>query len=413
MPKSAAETNGERAPTVYSQTFLDELTDRGILEQQFRANEFVLDKPSNYIGIRNAINKGRPKDKATEADYKKYTKKVFSVGNEAATGKVLYPLLLGKLDAEEPHVQQHDAQWKKHKRINGKRDIVKCKQLPKPDMAEGLLASEVPDWIRDLLGGYVVPRAGMAFPNYLVELKRDGSMYTAHVQNRHCGAVASQAFVEYMTQIGADPKLAWNTARVGSIEFNGHVVIGNVHWVRSPDESGADRKVRTYHMAQVMCHVTYGMDYEDFVTARRETRNFQEYFEADRETFLKEMVEKQHLEQRENNPPASANGAEEEGDEEEEEQEESADEDHDSIVSEPPAASQMKSITRPAPAAQKKRQSSTTNKRRSENENNITATCGGTQANKKVKSGGRKSKSNNVGEHTNLTQETQNCEIVE
>jgi hypothetical protein len=96
-------------------------------------------------------------------------------------------------------------------------------------------------------------------------------MFTGHVHNRRCGATASQAFVEYFVQLHDKPKSAWNVARVGSIEFTGSVIIGNVHWVSSSDESGHDPEVRKYHMTRVMCHFTYGLGFQNFKKAYKET----------------------------------------------------------------------------------------------------------------------------------------------
>jgi hypothetical protein len=87
-----------------------------------------------------------------------------------------------------------------------------------PELAEGLRGLRVPRWIRDLLRGYSAPGERLAFPNFRVELKRDQSMFPAHVQNRHCGASASQAFVEYFVQALENPESAWNIARVGPRE---------------------------------------------------------------------------------------------------------------------------------------------------------------------------------------------------
>lgn len=289
--RASESADKDKVSTVYDEAFIDELQERGVLDQRFESDGFHLEKPSNYFQIRDAISKDRPIDRPSEADFRRYTKAVWSAGNEAEQG-MPYALFFDNTESiEDPHFRIKDKRWKEHKPIVGELDIKHCKPVPKPDLAEGLRALEVPTWIRGRLSGYAVPCARFAFPNYLVELKRDVSMFIAHVQNRHCGAVAAQAFVEYFVQLHEKPEAAWNVARVGSIEFNGDVVVGNIHWVSSSDASGKDRTVRKYHMTRVMCHFTYGLSYEDFILARNEARNFREYFEAGRETFLKECNE--------------------------------------------------------------------------------------------------------------------------
>jgi hypothetical protein len=295
---------------VYNEAFIDELQERGVLDQRLNSDMSELEKPSNYVQIRDAITKDRPDDRPSEADFKKYTEAAWSVANEAGQGRP-YALFFGNTeDIEQPHIRREDKRWKEHKPVIGALNINHSKPLPKPDVAEGLRALNIPLWIRERLGGYAVPCARVAFPNYLAELKRDASMFTAHLQNRHCGAVASQAFVEYFVQLHGKPDDAWNMARVGTIEFNGDVVIGNIHWVSSrSDASGKDRAVRKYHMTRVLCRFTSGLSYEDFVVARKEARNFREYFEAGREAFLKECKE---LNERPVEGPMSASSVERE-----------------------------------------------------------------------------------------------------
>jgi hypothetical protein len=285
------DTNDERKePTVYSQTFLDKLDDRGILDHRLRTDGdgSSFERPSNYDQIRSAIVQDRPQDKPDRVSYKKYTALALAVSNEAEQ-KRLYDAFFGTHDLiTVPHIEQTNQKWKNHTPITGQADPAECKQAPWPDMAEGLKTSIVPYWIRKRLKGYVLPRAQLAFPNFLVELKRDKSMFTAHVQNRHCGAVASQGYVEYFVQIKGKPEDAWNIARVGSIEFNGDVVVGNIHWTSSSDETDQDQACRQYHMTRVMSRFTYGLDFEDFIIARKEARNFRDYFLKARERFLED-----------------------------------------------------------------------------------------------------------------------------
>ena len=291
MAKSASKTTEnvgkQKAPTVYSQKFLVELEDRGILDQQYKRQGCDLDMPSNYEDIRKAIVEERPKDEANETDYEEYMELVWEASNETATEKV-YSLFFGDfLAAKQPHRTSYNERWLSHEPITGELNPVYCKQVPHPDLAEGLRETEVPRWIRERLCGYA-PRAKLAFPNFVVQLKRDQSMFVGHVQSRHCGAVASQAFLEYYIELHGNAGPALNTARVGSIEFNGDVIVGNVHWVSSSDKSGRDREARKYHIARVMCRFTCGLSFEDFKIARKEARNFREYFLNERVTFLNE-----------------------------------------------------------------------------------------------------------------------------
>ena len=292
MPRSTTKARDdvrkEKAITVFSQTFLDELTERGILDQNFDQKTSELHKPSNYDAIRTAILQARPNDVPSPAEYENYLQVLKDVSNETAVQTKLYGLFFGNAEAlREPHLESAGQQWTKYQPITGQIPRKDCKQVPHPDTAEGLRAVEIPRWIRKRLLGYASPCSRFAFPNFVVELKRDGSMYTAHVQSRHCGAVALQGFVEYFVQLENNSEDAWNDARVGSIEFNGEVVVGNVHWAtRSKD----DFKSRNYHMKRVMSRFTCGLDYEDFKAARNEARNFREYFSKEREKFHKRCI---------------------------------------------------------------------------------------------------------------------------
>lgn len=172
--------------------------------------------------------------------------------------------------------------------ILGQADPKDCKQRPNPEVAEGLISTEVPYWIRKRLGGYCNPRAYIAFPNFVVELKGDGSMFVAHVQSRLAGAVASQAFVECLDQIQGNAKSAGETSLVGSIKFNGEVIMGNIQCVSSSNGSLTNRKARKYHITRVMSRTTHGLGYEDFIAACKEARNFRDYFRVKQEKFLED-----------------------------------------------------------------------------------------------------------------------------
>lgn len=158
----------------------------------------------------------------------------------------------------------------------------------------------MPEWIVNDLNGLIAP-SSLAFPNFILELKRDGSMYTAYAQNMHNGSTAVQAYHEYYAQIRNTPDESWNIARVGSIQFNGSIVEGNIHWVSKKDGDGTRPQDREYHMTRVMHNSTTGLGLEDFEKARREARNFRDYFRNVREELLEDF--NQHLERPANRPP--------------------------------------------------------------------------------------------------------------
>lgn len=288
MTKSQSKGNGDdeqsdkgKAPTVYSQSFLDELFRRGILDQEFQNGGIEYDKPSNYDTIRDAISAERLDDVPSEADHREFVETLWETSNEAEKRDV-YEMFFGiPKRLRKPHRKSLEGKWVKHIPITGELARKDCKQKPHPDAAEGLQALHIPQWILKRLHGYAVPRSRFAFPNFVVELKRDKSMFTAHVQSRHCGAAAMQGFVEFYLRLG-DAADAWDTAKVGSIEFNGDVVVGNIHWATKSD---VEPKGRKYHMTKAMCHFTHGLSFEQFKLARREARNFRDYFLKERENF--------------------------------------------------------------------------------------------------------------------------------
>ena len=82
-----------------------------------------------------------------------------------------------------------------------------------------------------LLGGLIAPSTTLAFPNFIPEMKRDGSMYSAYIRNMHSRSVAAQAFHSYYEHIREPPYESWDIATVGATQFNGSVIEGNVHWI--------------------------------------------------------------------------------------------------------------------------------------------------------------------------------------
>lgn len=284
--QSAKSTNSQLA---YSPENLDELHRRGILAQQSPS-----DKPKNYEEIRKAIEiPSRDSPAPDEEAYTRYWKSVFKSKNEQATGMNPLKRFFGILDPEsDDHAIYYDQRWDKHVPIKGASEVVTFQKNPKPDCAEGLENVSVPQWIAIDLRGLASP-GPLAFPNLTMELKRDGSMFTAYAQNRLSGSIGAQAYHEYYTEIRHTPDKSWDIARVGSLQFNGTIVEGNIHWVSKVGGDGSRPQDRAYHMTRVMCNFTTGLGFEDFKKARREARNFRDYFCRVRQDLLDDF--KNHL----------------------------------------------------------------------------------------------------------------------
>ena len=277
--------------TAYKPRFDIELKENGIYEQHVEEgpprNGSGPKLPQNYETIRDAIRKDRSYDQPTREQYKKYMQLVFKPGTDEkqvdgdqASLFFGWPALL-----EEGH-DKCTGLWTDCIAIRRKSAAKLFTQKPTADRAEGIALGYIPPRIRDQLGGVAVPSPLIGFFNFIVEFKRDGSTYVAHRQNKHAGAVASQAYHEYYTKILKRPEKSWDTARVGSIQFNGDIVVGNVHWVSKGKDEEAEDEPREYHTARIMTHFTFGLDYEDFKTAWRESRNFRDYFFGEREGLL-------------------------------------------------------------------------------------------------------------------------------
>lgn len=156
---------------------------------------------------------------------------------------------------------------------------------PKPDFVEGLIADEVPYWIRNTLKEFIEPDSEIALPNFMAEFKGKGAMKIAHQQVRLDGGVASQGLLKLYSHFKT-PEKCLGKALVGSVEYNGEVIIGNVHWAA---KSNTVRGGVDYHMRRVMCHFTRGLNFKDFVKNRAEARNFRQLFAEIRENILKEL----------------------------------------------------------------------------------------------------------------------------
>jgi len=262
--------------TAYNKECADVLTEKGVMEQQFLTGKATLLVPKNYQGILSAIQDERAHSPGPSSlDYKDYTEAVFESRSEDAVLMDLFPHFFGiPLKIKDGHRKETSPVWTKGVAITASGSPHGSLQKTIPDYTEGLEVPEIPLWVRNDVGESAVPSGLTAFPNFLVELKRDISMYTAHLQNRHRGAIASRAYHEYYEKIKKKPDESWATARVGSIEFNGDSVVGNIHWV----DKSSDGRERRYHMTRVLCLFTCGLNLSDFEEARRKARNFRDYF---------------------------------------------------------------------------------------------------------------------------------------
>lgn len=240
--------------------------------------------PNNYQEILTAIGKERAHSPGpSPLDYKNYAEAVFDSHTEDSVKLLLFPRFFGPLlEIKDGHSQESGQPWTKGVAIAGENSAKELSSKTIPDYAEGLKAPELPEWVCETVGASSAPGGLMAFPNFLVEQKRDLSMYTAHAQNRHRGAIASQAYHDYYEKVRKNPDESWAIAKVGSIEFNGDIVVGNLHWV---DKTSRGRR---YHMTRILCLFTCGLKFEDFKEARKRARNFRDYFSDIRDNLREE-----------------------------------------------------------------------------------------------------------------------------
>ena len=279
--------------TVYKPRFDIDLKKNGIFEQDVEEGpQHGLEPklPHNYNTIRDAIQKDRPHDEPSPEQYKEYMRLVFTPGvEEEQVNNDQARLFFGwPASLKEGH-KKCTGTWNDHVAITRKIAEKPFTQTPKPDRAEGVNLECIPQRFCDELGGTVVPSQTTGFPNFIVEFKREVSMFVAHRQNKHAGAVASQAYHEYYTKILEEPEKSWDIARVGSIEFNGDIVVGNFHWLSKGEDDGIEDEPRDYYMARIMTRFTFGLNFDDFKTAWKESRNFRDYFFNEREELLKEF----------------------------------------------------------------------------------------------------------------------------
>ena len=124
----------------------------------------------------------------------------------------------------------------------------------------------------------------MALPNFIAEYKGKDLIKTAHQRARLDGGIATQGLFRLYSHLGC-PEKCLDRVLVGAMEYNGDIIIGNVHWATEL----ASKLGVNYHMHQVMLHSTRGFDFEDFVKKRAIVRNFRRYFADKREVTLKEL----------------------------------------------------------------------------------------------------------------------------
>ena len=281
---------------VYDPKFENDLLENGVFEQRCVPQEspqpeFGPRVPKNYDEILNAIQRSRPvSDDPTPQQYREYMELVFKPQSERRVEVTHLTRYFGLPDLMKEGHEVEDKSWTKRVPVTRSTASKPFFQKPKADRTEGLALKCIPPRIRDELGGIAIVSDTIAFPNFMVEVKRDHSMFTAHRQNRHNGSVASQAYHQYYESILEKAEDSWDIARVGSIEFNGDIVVGNVHWVSKEDEDGIGNDNREYHMTRVMNNFTFGLNFDDFKKARREARNFRDYWFDRREELRVEFA---------------------------------------------------------------------------------------------------------------------------
>jgi hypothetical protein len=282
------------------------LADYGVFDEMFDGDE--LKKPRNLQAILKHItsmqNDGRNKSREMEkGEYKRWAEAILAPAfSEDTAGLWFHPYMdIDILPLPPPHLKETNTQWKTMP------DSQIRTWKPKPDFVEGIIGQNLPRWVSNALGAYVIPDsdAAMALPNLVAEFKGKGYMKIAHQQARLDGGYATQGFFKlykHLDKLNGEGKGKLgdlykgldftgnflDQALVGSLEFNGEVIIGNVHWAAKSTD--VDREV-DYHMRRVMCHLTRGIGFDDFIKNQAEARNFRQYFTNVREKIFKELLE--------------------------------------------------------------------------------------------------------------------------
>jgi len=271
--------------STYDKNLPEELTRRRVYDESFPPK---LKDPKNLSAIQDVIFNGngistdviQPSEQ-DETEYVEFCRIVASVGlNEARiAGWAFNPYFDIRHPLEEEHASGINQRW-----IDFPEP--KIHQKPSPDYFEGLVSEKLPEWVEKHLKNYARPVPGIAFPNFLAELKAEGSMKIGHTQCRLGGACAARGYYELHGLYGNPDDVVLNTALVGTIEFNGEVCVGNIHWV---DKPSTDLGELEYHMKRVFCFFTKGLGVKDFIKGRRVARSFRAYFAELRAGHLKRL----------------------------------------------------------------------------------------------------------------------------
>ena len=282
--------------TAYDPLMPEKLTGFGVFDEMYSSDVQDLKTPNNMQDIVNAIN-ARPNHNPNEVqlrqEYKAWLEAILKpIFNEDDAGRYFNGYMdLPQYDPPAPHFLAMKQQW------TTPADSQIKTWKPNPDFVEGIAGPQLPEWISTALGPYVRPDVAMvvALPNLIAEFNCKGGMKIAHQQARLDGGYASQGLFklyEYLRGLGQPyedldfTQYFLDHALVGSIEYNGEIIIGNVHWATISKEPG--RKV-DYHMRRVMGHLSRGLGFKDFVTYRTQARNFRQYFSNEREKIFKEL----------------------------------------------------------------------------------------------------------------------------
>ena len=270
--------------SAFDPMFRQELTDRGISDQQYPPQQ-----PKNLNIIQDAIEKRRGSESPSVEEFYDYSRDVQACRNEASVRLLPFESFFGFKRMKDGHQSVSHEIWANLEPVGGYTSV-----RPKPYWGEGLQLSEIPRWIRDDLGRLVTPiEDGPAFINFTVELKGPrGSMDVAHHQSRHEGAICARSYYEYDTKVRGKGNESLGIAQAGSVQFNGNIVSADIYW---PSEECHDEFGPKYHMTRVISHYVRTSNFEDFKRARREIRNFRDYFYDKREELRKNLQSLIHL----------------------------------------------------------------------------------------------------------------------
>ena len=251
--------------------------------------------PENIDEIRAALQKER-KDSPGIKAYHRHLQLAFAPMNEEATRTKIFDPYLGTsadldVDVKPGHWNEPGVEWTSRVQLKDS-EGEEYAPKPTPDYAEGIKRSLIDRRVCKSHPSILVSTS-MALPNFMVELKHHQSMFTAHTQNRYSGAIAARAWYEYDKKLYGPPsRKTLDVARVGTMEFNGDVMVGNVHWL-SRHRDGIELPEPEYHMTRVMNHFVFGLSYDDYKLAHKEASNFRDYFFERRDEVIEELQKKQ------------------------------------------------------------------------------------------------------------------------